>query len=107
MILQILVIIFAIFAISRSYLRLKNSGESILEFIFWIVVWVSVVIVVIFPAITTIPAKIFNIKRGIDVFVYIGIVVLFYSIYRIYAKIENIERDITKLTRDIAKNKKK
>lgn len=107
MFLEIVVVVFALFAISRSYLRIKNGAESIYEFIFWIIVWTSVVVIVIFPQITSIPAKIFNIKRGIDVFVYLGMIVLFYSVYRIYSKIERLEQDLTKITRKMAYNNMK
>lgn len=107
MILQIIIILFAIFAVSRSYLRFRNNSESFWEFVLWICIWVSIVIVVIVPEITAWPARIFGIERGIDVLVYFSIVFLFYSVYRIYAKIENIEQDLTKLTREIALDKKK
>lgn len=102
MILEIIVIIFALFAISRSFVRLRNGGESILEFILWVVVWTGVVVIVTFPSLTGIPARILNIGRGVDVFIYLGMIVLFYLVYRIYAKIENMERDITKLCRIMA-----
>jgi small membrane protein len=112
-ILEIIVVIFAIFAITRSWIRLKKGNETIIEFLFWVVVWLTIVGIVFIPQITSFPAKILNISRGIDVFVYFGIVALFYLIFRVFTKIENLERDITKLTRIIAlkdakeKNKKK
>ncbi|MFW6014548.1 MAG: DUF2304 domain-containing protein [Candidatus Nanoarchaeia archaeon] len=103
MLLQILVIIFALFAISRSYIRLRDGGESVYEFIFWMIVWAGIVVIVLFPSLTSIPAKVFNIQRGIDVFIYLGMIILFYSVYRIYAKIEKLEQELTKLTRKMAK----
>jgi len=106
MILEILIILFAIFAISRSYLRFRNSAESMWEFILWILIWFSIVIVVLFPEITSIPAGLLGIGRGIDFAIYVSIIFLVYSVYRIYSKIEKIEQDITKLTRDMAVKKK-
>ncbi|MFP4403766.1 MAG: DUF2304 domain-containing protein [Candidatus Woesearchaeota archaeon] len=111
--LEIIVVIFAIFAIMRSWIRLKRANESLSEFLFWIVVWSTLVGIVFIPQITQYPAKVLNISRGIDVFIYFGIVTLFYLVFKIFTKIENLERDITKLTRTIAlkdakeKNKKK
>ncbi len=102
MILQIIIIIFAVFAISRSYLRLKNRNENTAEFIFWTMLWVLIVVVALIPEISAYPAKIFGIGRGIDFFVYSSIVALFYLVYRIYSKIEVIEQDITKIVREIA-----
>ncbi len=110
MILQILITLFALFAVSRSYLRFRRNTESMWEFLLWIVVWGSIVVVVFVPEITQIPANILGIGRGIDVVVYLSIVFLFYSIYRTYAKIEKVEQDITSLTRELAlkeKDKKK
>jgi small membrane protein len=106
MLLQIIITVFALFALSRSFLRFRKGSESILEFIIWIFIWSSVVLVVFFPEITQIPAKILGIGRGMDVLVYLSIVALFYSIYRIYAKIEKIEQDITSLVRNDALKKK-
>jgi len=106
MLLQILVIIFAAFAISRSFLRFRKSSESLLEFVLWILVWSSVIVVVLYPEITAIPASLFGIERGVDFLIYISIMFLFYSMYRVYAKIEKIEQDITKLTRAMTLKKK-
>jgi hypothetical protein len=106
MILQIIITVFALFALSRSFLRFRKGSESILEFLIWIFIWSSVVLVVYVPSITQIPARILGIGRGIDVLVYLSIVALFYSIYRIYAKIEKIEQDLTTMVRNEALKKK-
>jgi len=107
MLLQVIIILFAAFALSRSYLRYRKNTESLLEFLLWIVVWVSVVVVVLVRRITAIPAQIFGIGRGVDVLVYLSIVFLIYSVYRIYSKIEKLEQDMTKLTREIALRQEK
>ncbi len=113
MLLEILVSIFVIFAISRSILRLRTGSESLKEFFLWLVVWAGALVIAWFPKITAIPALILNVERGIDVIIYVSLVALFYSVYRIYSKIETIEQEITALTRYLAidklksKNKKK
>jgi small membrane protein len=101
-ILLTVIIFFAIFALSRSYLRIRNGSESIFEFILWTIVWIGIIVVVLFPNILTLPAKLLGIGRGVDVLVYFGIIILFYSVYRIYSKIERLEQDITSLTRSNA-----
>jgi small membrane protein len=93
------VIFFAIFALSRSYLRIKHGNESVFEFIMWAILWIGIIIVVLFPNILSLPARLLGIGRGVDVLVYFGIIILFYSIYRIYSKIERLEQEITSLTR--------
>ncbi len=102
MLLEILVSAFALWAISRSWLRLKYGNESIGEFLFWSLIWITVIVVLFNPAITQIPADLFDIDRGIDAMVYLGLIILFYSVYRVYSKIERVEQDITSLTRYIA-----
>lgn len=102
MILEIIITGFALFAISRSYLRFKRNSESLWEFLLWVVIWSSVVVVVFYPQITDIPANFFGIERGVEFIVAMSILFLFYSTYRIYSKIEKVEQDITKLTRAIA-----
>jgi hypothetical protein len=93
------VILIAVFALSRSYLRIKHGSESILEFILWTILWGGIIIVVLFPSVLTLPARLLGIGRAIDVLVYFGIILLFYSVYRIYSKIERLEQEITSLTR--------
>jgi hypothetical protein len=105
MLLEILVSIFVLFAISRSILRLRAGSESLKEFFLWIVVWIGALLIAWFPTITAIPAVILNVERGIDVIIYVSIVALFYSVYRIYSKIEMIEQEITALTRYLAIDK--
>jgi small membrane protein len=107
LVLQILVSIFVIFAVSRSFLSFRARNSTLFEFTAWILVWGTVLVVVWVPSITGIPARLLGIGRGIDFIVYVSIVLLLYSVYRIYSKIEKIEQDITTLTRDIAIGKKK
>ena len=99
---QYLIIIFALFAMSRVVLRFKDNKFTIAEFIFWDLIWLAVVIVGFFPQITSIVADFVGIGRGIDVFVYAGIILLFYLVYRIYVKLETIEQEITKVVREVA-----
>ncbi|MBN2457558.1 DUF2304 family protein [Candidatus Woesearchaeota archaeon] len=101
-ILLLIVVVFAIFAISRSYLRLRNGNESIIEFLFWTGLWTLIIAIVLVPEITALPARLLGIGRGVDVFIYFGLVFLFYSTYRIYSKIERVEQEITRLSRTIA-----
>jgi small membrane protein len=105
-ILQVIVSAFALFAISRSFLRYKAKNESTTELLIWTAIWAAVLTVVWMPGLTQILATIFGVGRGIDAVIYIAMVFLIYSIYRIYSKIERIEQEITSLTREMALKKK-
>jgi small membrane protein len=100
--LQILLLIFALFAFSRVILRLKDNQISVREFLFWGFIWLTAIIVSIQPDIITFISTFVGIGRGVDVLIYVSITLLFYIIFRILIKIEKLQQEITTLTRAIA-----
>ena len=109
---QIIMIIFALFALSRAILRAKERKLTKNQFLFWTILWIALVIFASFPSILTSFANLIGIGRGIDTLVYLGIILLFYFLFKLYIKIKGIEEKITKLTRAITiknehKNNKK
>jgi hypothetical protein len=104
-IISIVVIIFALFALSRSILRVKDKAISISEFAFWSFIWILVVVIALLPGITDFFTRPLGIARGIDVAVYISIILLFYLLFRVYVKTEQARQDITKIVREMAKEK--
>ncbi len=105
-IIQIVIIIFALFALSRVILRFKDNKLTRNEFFFWLVIWVAVIVISIIPNITGIISHPFGIGRGIDLIIYVSIIGLFYLIFRLYVKLESVEKEITALVRRIALDKK-
>ena len=103
--LQIIAAIFAIFAISRVYLRFKERKLSLPAFLFWFLVWVSGVIFILFPETATSFAKLVGIGRGVDAVIYASVATLFYLIFRLYIKIEETNRLITDLVQKVALKK--
>ena len=110
-IIQFLIVIFALFALSRAVLRFKDNKLTINELVFWILVWIGVIIVSFLPSITGLLSSFLGIGRGIDVMVYVSIIVLFYLIFRLYVKAESLEKELTfvvrKLSLDNEKKKKR
>ena len=106
MILYILVIVFALFALSRAFLRLREKQISVKEFIFWLIIWIGVIITSIIPESVSQISILLGIDRGVDFLTYISIILLFYLIFRLYVKCENIEQDITKIVRELSHKKK-
>ena len=104
---QVLALLFTGFALSRVFLRAKDKKLTTGELIFWVGVWTTLIVVVLFPFITSTIAMFLGISRGTDVVLYGSVGVLFYLIFRLYIKIEEAERDITKLVREKALEKKK
>jgi hypothetical protein len=99
---QIVGAVFALFALSRVILQLKRRSMTLNEGLFWMFVWGSVVVFLIFPEFFGYIANILGVGRGVDALMYISIVVLFYLIYRLYAKVDTLERQITYIVREIA-----
>ncbi len=102
MLLQVLVVLFALFAFSRALLRFKDKEITWKEFLFWVVVWVGVIVLAIVPDISSSLSNLLGIGRGVDLIIYTSIIALFYLIFRLYVKLEVIEQNITKITREIA-----
>lgn len=101
-IIQVIAIVFSVFAWSRAILRFKDGSMTFKELLFWSVIWIAVLVVAIIPGVTSAIADLIGIERGIDVAVYAGIVLLFYLIFRLYVKIETQQHEITKLVREIS-----
>jgi hypothetical protein len=106
-IIQVLMILFALFAWSRAALRLRDKDIPIGEFIFWSVIWVGVITFAILPGFLGNISTILGIGRATDLAIYISIVVLFYMVFRIYVKVDGQSQEITKLVREISFKRKK
>ena len=104
--LQLIAIVFLIFAFSRVWLRAREGTIGKGMFLFWILVWFLVLIAVVRPELTTQLARKMGIGRGVDVVLYVSIVTLFYLNFRSNVLIENLRHEITQLTRIIALSKK-
>ena len=104
---QIIIIIFALFALSRTYFRLQDNKISKAEFVLWTFVWISVIIVAFIPKVIIILSRFFGLGRGLDLAISTSIILLLYLIFRAYVKIEMIEQELTDIVRKLAKEKKK
>lgn len=103
--LQSIGIIFALFALSRVFLRYKDKSINALEFLFWSIIWIGVIILALFPRLFTILSQLIGIGRGVDILLYLGMILIFYLIFRMYIKIEGQQKEITLLVRELALRK--
>ena len=104
---QILAILFALFAISRTYLRLRESKLSMGQFVFWLILWLGMVVLAFIPEVASYLSESVGINRPIDAIIYASIVLLFYLIFRLYIMLNDIETEITQLVTALALRKKK
>jgi len=106
-IIQILLILFAVFAWSRAFLRMRGKDISIGEFSFWSVIWSTIIVIGLFPKIISHLSELVGIGRGTDLAIYVSILLLFYLMFRLYVKVDSQTIEITKLVRVIAINNAK
>ncbi|KKQ78889.1 MAG: hypothetical protein UT01_C0057G0002 [Candidatus Daviesbacteria bacterium GW2011_GWA1_38_7] len=99
---QIVLLVFILFAISRVLLRIKEKVISTQVGFFWFLIWLAAFVGVILPGTTTKLASYFGVGRGVDVIVYLSLALLFYLVFRIYVMIEDLRHEITYLIRQLA-----
>jgi len=63
---QIIVLVFVVFAASRVILRAKDKKISVTELFFWLAVWAGLTGVVFFPELTAPAAAFLGVGRGIE-----------------------------------------
>jgi hypothetical protein len=102
-IIGIIVLTFALFALSRVVLRIKDHSISFGEGLFWVMLWALVILVAIFPNLATTFAKTIGMERGLDSIILVAVLVLFYSIFRLYIKLESLDKDITNINTETSK----
>jgi len=104
---QILLILFFIFALVKVSVRYKKGELKIGVFIGWTLFWIIAGIVAIIPNSTSYFAGLVGVGRGADLVVYLSLALIFFMIFRLYIRIENQEKNITKIVRKDALSDKK
>jgi len=102
MLFQILLILFAAFAIIRTFKQYREQKVSVYWSFVWSLFWLVVIFVAISPQTTDILAEKLGVERGADLLVYTAVVILAYATYRILMRIEKQNADITSMTRKVA-----
>lgn len=101
-VIQILIVVFALFAISRTVWQFKRGSLSIAWLLFWILFWLTAGTVAVLPQTTDTVARFVGVGRGADAVIYLSLIVLFYLVFRTYVKIEKTENEITELVRKLS-----
>jgi hypothetical protein len=102
MIIQALLSIFLLFALSRVVAQVKSAKLSVGAFLFWSALFIFALVGVLDPNLTTHMARRLGIGRGSDVVFYISIALLFYMLFRLSIAIEELRRDLGEVIRRIA-----
>lgn len=99
---QVLILAFALFAITRTILQFKRRAVTRRWLLFWILFWMTAGMVAALPQTADIVARFVGVGRGADVVIYTSLIVIFYLIFRLYVKIEQVESEITRLVRKLS-----
>ena len=99
---QIVGSIVALIAIILALLRFREGRLTIGMLILWILIWIGVIYVSLFPGSTNLLSSIVGIGRGLDVVLILGLFGCYYLIFKIYTMIEKMEKEITYLVSELA-----
>ena len=99
---QILLVIFLLFAFTRVIFRYREGSIPFGMFLFWTGIWALASVGIIVPDFTTFVAQKIGIGRGSDAVIYASLIVIFYLLFRLMVAIESLRHQITKVIREIA-----
>lgn len=104
---HVVVLVFGVFAVSRAFLRWRETKITLGEFFFWCAIWIGAMVFAIFPGLLNLLSNRAGFRRGMDFLIALSIIVLFYLLFRVYVKIDETQQEITKIVRELAVRKKK
>lgn len=99
---QVILIPFLVFALTRVYLQAKRGTLSIGEGMFWGGLFTIAAVGVLDPFFFTYIASLVGVGRGADLVIYFSLALLFYLIFRTSVYIEDLRNEITRLVRELS-----
>ena len=99
---QVLIVVFALYAMTRTFLRFRRGTIGLSELVLWAGFWLAVGVCVLAPGITQWFAGLLGVGRGADAVFYLGLVGLSYAFFRVYLKVRHAEQELTVLVRRLA-----
>lgn len=99
MVIKIIFIAFALWALARVMTRVRKRELSYALGTLGIVVWASVIVFTLVPSWLDRIAEFVGIGRGVDTAVYISILVIFYLLFKIFVRLEGLEDHLTAVVR--------
>ena len=109
MVLEIQVVgsLFAVFMIYYSFLKYKRKEFTAKEFVFWLVLWVLLIVISLFPYILDPISKKLNFARNFDLIVIAGFLFLILAIFYTYTLAKKNQKQLEAIVREISIRKKK
>jgi len=107
MIIEVVAVVFAFFALSRAFLNFRSGKLSLSMLGLWVLVWTSIIVFLVFPEIFQLVSHLVGMERPLDFMIVIGIIGAYYLIFRIYVYLEDIRSDIAKVVREVSITREK
>ncbi|MEM3126729.1 MAG: DUF2304 domain-containing protein [Candidatus Woesearchaeota archaeon] len=104
---QIIGIIFALVMSYFSFLQLKRKEITGFEFLFWIICWVTIAVIGLFPSILDPLVETFAFARALDLVIVVGFLFLIMITYFNYSAIKKIKKKQETIIREVAFKKAK
>lgn len=105
--LQIIGILFSLIMVYFALLHHKKGHLNGMEIASWIIIWVLVILIVIFPEVVRIYANSFAVSRVLDLLIAGAFIVLFVMVSSAYIRVSTLEKRIEELVRKLALKEKK
>jgi hypothetical protein len=102
LLIQIVVVLFALYAAGRAVGRFRRSTIGLSELLLWLGFWAAAGVLVLVPEITQRLAGVLGVGRGADAVFYLSLVGLSYAFFRLYLRLRQLEQQITVLVRKLA-----
>ena len=97
--LQVVAIVFALIMIYFAYLHFMRGELSKSEIISWWIIWVTTIVITIFPDLLRGFAQAFSITRVFDLMVVGGFILVIFLAYKAYIGTKNLEHKIDEFIR--------
>jgi len=99
---QIIGIVFALIMSYFSFLQLKRKEITNTEFTFWIICWIAITAIALFPSILDPIVETFAFARALDLVIVLGFLFLITITYFNYASIKKIKKKQEAIVREVA-----
>ncbi len=100
---QILGMLFGVFMIYITFLNYKRKQFTIKENVFWVVFWLGLIFIALFPnALDFLVKNILNLSRPLDFFIISGFLFLIGALFYTYTVVRRLQKKIEEMVRKIA-----
>jgi hypothetical protein len=99
---QLVATLFALFMIYVAFLHYKRKNMQTFELVYWIITWLTVIYLALFPKSLDPLIKKFFVARALDLIMLFGFMIMAYLGFANHMGVKSLQRDIEILVRKLA-----